>query len=452
MSRWLITGAGGQVGAELAVRCPDAVALGHAELDVTDPEAVTELLGRHAPDVVVNAAGWTDVDGAETHVEPAMAANAVGPGLLAAACRGLDATLIHLSSDYVFDGKTSSPYAVDAPANPASAYGRSKLAGERAVLASGARAYVVRTAWVYAAGFSNFVTTMTRLADERETLEVADDQHGQPTWARDLAGALVALGHAELDVTDPEAVTELLGRHAPDVVVNAAGWTDVDGAEAHVEQAMAANAIGPGLLAAACRRLDATLIHLSTDYVFDGAASTPYAVDAPANPASAYGRSKLAGERAVLAGGARAYVVRTAWVYAAGFPNFVTTMTKLAAERETLAVVDDQRGQPTWARDLAGAVVALGDSDAQPGVYHCTNAGETTWCGLARAVFEEIGADPGRVRPTSTEAFPRPAPRPAYSVLSADSWRAAGLPPTRPWRDALAAAFAGSPAAPRQPD
>jgi dTDP-4-dehydrorhamnose reductase len=257
----------------------------------------------------------------------------------------------------------------------------------------------------------------------------------------------VALGHADLDVADPEAVDAALDRHRPQVVVNAAGWTDVDGAETHVEQAMAVNAVAPGLLAAACRRLDATLIHISTDYVFDGEASAPYAEEASTGPRSVYGHSKLAGERAVLASGARAFVVRTAWVYGAAGSNFVTTMTRLAREQQTVAAVDDQHGQPTWARDLAAGLVALGESAAEPGVYHATNAGETTRCGLARAVFAEIGADPRRVRPAAAAALARPAARPAYSVLSGARWRAAGLPPLRSWREALAAAFAADGAA-----
>jgi dTDP-4-dehydrorhamnose reductase len=129
-------------------------------------------------------------------------------------------------------------------------------------------------------------------------------------------------------------------------------------------------------------------------------------------------------------------------VYGAGGGNFVRTMARLEATRDTIEVVDDQRGSPTWSRDLAAGLLALVEAGAPAGVYHCTNTGETTWYRLARAVFEELGADPDRVRPTTTAAFPRPAPRPAYSVLSPAAWLAAGLPPTRPWRDALHAAFA----------
>ncbi len=245
---------------------------------------------------------------------------------------------------------------------------------------------------------------------------------------------------AELDVTDTDAVeAAVAGRN---VVLNTAGWTDVDGAEAHEAVAYAANATGPAVLAAACARTGATLVHVSTDYVFAGDATTPYVEDAPVAPRSAYGRTKAAGERAVLDSGAPAYVVRTAWVYGQTGANFVKTMCRLERERDTLDVVDDQRGSPTWSRHLAAGLVELATSGASYGVYHCANAGETTWCGLARAVFAELGADPERVRATTTAAFPRPAPRPAYSVLSDTRWRAAGLTPLPPWRDAVAAAFA----------
>jgi dTDP-4-dehydrorhamnose reductase len=244
---------------------------------------------------------------------------------------------------------------------------------------------------------------------------------------------------AELDVTDPDAVaTAVAGR---DVVLNAAGWTDVDGAESDEAGAYAANATGPAVLAGACARVGATLVHVSTDYVFAGDARTPYAEDAPVDPRSAYGRTKAAGERAVLASGGPAYVVRTAWVYGETGANFVKTMARLERERDTVDVVDDQRGSPTWSRDLATGLVALAGSGAPFGIYHATGAGETTWCGFARAVFAELGADPARVRPTTTTANPRPAPRPAYSVLAGRRWRAAGLAPLPPWREALAVAF-----------
>jgi dTDP-4-dehydrorhamnose reductase len=252
----------------------------------------------------------------------------------------------------------------------------------------------------------------------------------------------VGLGRAELDLSDADAVDKVIADIAPSVVINAAAYTAVDAAETDEAGAQAGNVVGPANLAAACARVGARLIHLSTDYVFPGDASTPYEVDSPTGPRSVYGATKLAGERAVLSASRDAYVVRTAWVYGQTGGNFVKTMAKLEASRDTLSVVDDQRGSPTWSADLARGLVALASSSASPGIYHCTGGGETTWCGFARAIFEELGADPSRVQPTTTDAFPRPAPRPAYSVLSDRAWRAAGLPPMPDWRDALHRAFA----------
>lgn len=259
----------------------------------------------------------------------------------------------------------------------------------------------------------------------------------------DVPGAeAVGVARAELDITDPAAAEQALVDVRPDVVLNAAAYTAVDAAEADEAAALAVNAEGPATLAQVCALHGGRLIQVSTDYVFAGDAQAPYEVDAPVGPRSAYGRTKLAGEQAVRQLlPERSWVVRTSWVYGETGGNFVKSIARLAGERDTLDVVDDQRGCPTWSRDLAAGLVALAGSTAPPGVYHCTNAGETTWCGLARAVFAEIGADPGRVRPTSTAAVPRPAPRPAYSVLSGAGWRAAGLPAMRPWQDALHAAF-----------
>jgi dTDP-4-dehydrorhamnose reductase len=183
-------------------------------------------------------------------------------------------------------------------------------------------------------------------------------------------------------------------------------------------------------------------VQISTDYVFDGTATEPYPEDAPLRPLGAYGRTKAEGERRVLAAHPAAYVVRAAWLYGAAGGNFAATMLRLAGERDTVEVVTDQVGQPTWTADLAAAVVALLDADAPAGVYHGTNAGRASWFDFARAVFAENGLDPERVRPTDSSRFVRPAPRPAYSVLGHDAWSAAGLAAPRGWRDALTAAVA----------
>jgi dTDP-4-dehydrorhamnose reductase len=253
---------------------------------------------------------------------------------------------------------------------------------------------------------------------------------------------VVGLTRAELDVCDPAAAEKAVVDVRPDVLFNAAAYTAVDDAETDEATATAINGEAPANLARVCALHDVNLVHVSTDYVFAGDASSPYEVDAPTGPRSAYGRTKLAGEQAVRSLlPERSWVVRAAWVYGATGRNFVKTMSRLAGERDAVTVVDDQRGSPTWSRDLAAGLLALAAAAPTPGIYHYTNAGETSWYGLARAVFEEIGADPDRVRPTTTAAFPRPAPRPAYGVLSGAAWTAAGLPAPRPWRDALHAAF-----------
>lgn len=256
----------------------------------------------------------------------------------------------------------------------------------------------------------------------------------------------VAVTRADLDVTDPAAVRAALSEHRPAVVVNCAAWTAVDDAETREDDALRINGAGARNLAEACRESDAVLLHVSTDYVFPGDAEKPYAEDAPTGPRSAYGRTKLVGEQAVLSTlPGSGFVVRTAWLYGAGGGNFVRTMIKLEGVKDTLDVVDDQRGQPTWTVDLADRLVRLGQGalagTAPAGVYHGTSGGETTWFGLTREIFRLLGTDPARVRPTTSEAFVRPAPRPAYSVLGHDRWAAAGIEPIRDWREALTEAF-----------
>ncbi|WP_433554455.1 dTDP-4-dehydrorhamnose reductase [Micromonospora zamorensis] len=261
---------------------------------------------------------------------------------------------------------------------------------------------------------------------------------------------VTAATRADLDVTDPAAVRDVVGEH--DLVINTAAWTNVDGAEADEAAATAVNGTGVANLASACAASGARLIQVSTDYVLAGDARIPYPEDAPTAPVNAYGRGKLVGEQAV----ARllpdtGYVVRTAWLYGAHGPNFVATMLRLAEQRQQIDVVDDQHGQPTWSYRLAEQLVALADSAlegrATAGVYHSTCAGQTTWYGLARAVFTLAGLDPDRIQPTTSDRYPRPAPRPAYSVLAHSRWAAAGLPSLPDWHATLVDAF-DSPAPP----
>ena len=266
----------------------------------------------------------------------------------------------------------------------------------------------------------------------------------------DLMDVIAAAGHGavgmdlpDIDITQPHSVTAALDGARPDVVVNAAAYTAVDAAEEHEDVALLVNGVGPRVLAEAIASTPhVRLVHISTDYVFAGDATTPYAEDAIPAPSSAYGRTKLAGEvcvRQTLPD--RGFIVRTAWLYGVHGANFVKTMLALEATKPEISVVDDQRGQPTWSRDLARQILALIDSGAQAGIYHGTSSGEATWCDFTREIYRLSGADPERVHATTTDAFPRPAPRPAYSVLGHDRWASAGLLPIRHWREALAEAL-----------
>ena len=252
---------------------------------------------------------------------------------------------------------------------------------------------------------------------------------------------VTALDLPELDITDAAAVDAVVAGH--DIVVNVAAWTAVDAAEEKEAAAFAVNAVGPVNLARACARNGARMMQVSTDYVFPGDADKPYAEDDLPAPASAYGRTKAAGEwavRAELPG--RFWIVRTAWLYGAAGNNFVKTMARLQRERDAITVVDDQRGQPTWSLDLARAMLSLVAADAPAGIYHGTSSGEATWFEFARLVFELAGADPQRVQPVSSAQFASPTPRPSYSVLGHDGWAAVGLSPIRAWDEALREAVA----------
>ncbi len=251
----------------------------------------------------------------------------------------------------------------------------------------------------------------------------------------------------EIDITDPQSTAKVVGDWlAADVpgtpvVINAAAYTAVDNAESDEDTALKVNADGPRNLAEAiggrCR-----LVHVSTDYTFAGNATEPYRPDDATDPKTAYGRTKDAGDKAIREMAPdTAYVVRTAWVYGAYGPNFVKTMLKLAGSHDTLSVVDDQVGSPTWTRHLAIGLIEIAVGDAPAGYYHCTGGGQCSWYEFTRAIFELNGLDPERVQPTTSDAFVRPAPRPAYSVLSASEWAAAGLSPMPDWREALAEAF-----------
>lgn len=261
---------------------------------------------------------------------------------------------------------------------------------------------------------------------------------------------VLALTSSQWDITDPAAAERIVQRG--DVVINCAAYTDVDGAESDEAGAFAVNEAGPGHIARACARAGAQLIHVSTDYVFGGdfggAAPRPYEPSDHIAPQGVYARSKAAGEQAVLAALPEAsdgIVVRTAWVYTGGTgKDFVAVMRRLADGDGPVDVVNDQIGSPTYVGDLAAALLQVVDDRVPGPILHAANEGAVSRFDQARAVFEECGADPQRVRPVSTDHFPRPAPRPAYSALSGGQSAAAGLRPLRPWRPALVAALAAS--------
>lgn len=263
---------------------------------------------------------------------------------------------------------------------------------------------------------------------------------------RDLVELLgpdcTGLGRDALDITSPASARAVLSSCRPDVVVNCAAWTAVDDAEANENAALAVNGTAVFGLASACRETGALLIQVSTDYVFDGVARAPYPENHPPAPRTVYGRTKLAGEQAVRSLLPEAgYIVRTAWLYGAHGRSFVRTMLQRARAGVSSSVVDDQRGQPTWTVDVAARIHALVSAGASPGVYHATSSGEATWYDLAREVYRLAGADPGLVDPVGSRVYPRPARRPAYSVLGHSAWASAGLSPIGDWRDSLSRAL-----------
>jgi dTDP-4-dehydrorhamnose reductase len=252
-----------------------------------------------------------------------------------------------------------------------------------------------------------------------------------------------AWGSEDLDITQGPTVRDFVSQLSPTVIVNCAGWTDVDGAESNEPQASRVNSDGAENIALAAKQCGAKLMHVSTDYVFSGQSKTPWQVDDRIDPQSAYGRTKAAGESRVLATfQENSSIVRTAWLYSPWGKNFAKTMTKFAIKSEGEArVVDDQVGQPTSASDLAKQLVELGLSTSPAGIYHGTNSGQATWFEFSQEIFKLAGADVGRVTPVSSSEYQRPAKRPAYSVLSHDAWANTAVEPLRDWQIALADAM-----------
>jgi len=260
-----------------------------------------------------------------------------------------------------------------------------------------------------------------------------------PAWA-----TCRALGRGQLDIGNPGAARDYLEQEKPALVINAAAYTGVDKAESEPEAAHRANAQGPEWLARACEETGARLIHVSTDFVFDGQSSRPYGPEAPTAPLGEYGRSKLAGETAVLSALPGALIFRTGWVYSGIGGNFVKTMLRLMAEREELSVVADQVGTPTWAQGLARALWRAAERPQLTGIYHWSDAGVCSWYDFAVAICEEGRAlgllqRPVKIRPIPASDYPTPAQRPAYSVLDKQSsWRDLELEGVH-WRQQLRA-------------
>src|SRR3954468_11090849 len=261
--------------------------------------------------------------------------------------------------------------------------------------------------------------------------------HGRAV-ARDAARLghdVVTLGHQQLDITDADHVARIVGAARARAVINCAAYTDVDGAEAHDGRALRVNGDGPGHVARAAAEAGARVVHVSTDYVFDGSKREPWVESDPVAPLQAYGRTKLAGERAVAAANPEHAIVRTAWLFGAGGANFVDTMLRLGREREEVAVVTDQCGHPTWTGHLAPALVGMAERDGDVGVFHASGPGHCTWYEYAVEIFHRAGTRT-RVVPTTSDRVARPARRPAYSVLGSERGAAAALPP---WQEGVQA-------------
>ena len=247
----------------------------------------------------------------------------------------------------------------------------------------------------------------------------------------------------QLDITNQNDIDSFFTRELPDVVLNAAAWTNVDLAESQEEEAFLINAHGPKLLVEVCAKFNAKFVHISTDYVFSGMSNSPWSETSEVAPVSAYGRTKAAGERAVLdIYPSGSYVVRTAWLYSPWGKNFVKTMLKFALDGTgSVEVVTDQVGQPTSASDLAHQIYQMIDQNVSPAIYHGTNSGQASWFELAQKIFDLAEMDRERVIAVNSSRFPRSAKRPPYSVLDHSNWIGNAMSPMQSWQGALSDAF-----------
>lgn len=251
-----------------------------------------------------------------------------------------------------------------------------------------------------------------------------------------------AFGREDVDLNNMSDITRVVKRLRPDVIVNAAAWTAVDDAEDNEDSAYTINCLGASRVASVAAANSATFVHISTDYVFSGQSTTPFAEDDVPAPVGAYGRTKLAGERAVqLAHPTNSLIVRTAWLYSQFGNNFAKTMVRKALAHQPVRVVNDQRGQPTLATDLAAHIIDLVAAKVPAGTYHGTNSGECTWFDFATEIFRLAGSDPSLVTPVPSSEYPTKATRPAYSVLGHANTKNVGVAEMRPWLEALTLAI-----------
>ena len=246
---------------------------------------------------------------------------------------------------------------------------------------------------------------------------------------------LVLTTSKTLDITDERQVMDEIIRHKPDIVINSAAYTDVDGCEQNQDIAYAVNGEGVRNLALACKKIDCALVHISTDYVFDGSARNPISEDGEIGPISVYGKSKLQGEEAIVEILERFFIVRTAWLYGINGRNFPKTMLDLAQNHSEITVVYDEVGTPTYTPDLAYGISQLIETERY-GIYHLTNSGSCSWCEFAKLIFE-IAEEDVKVIPVTASEFARPAPRPSYSVLENKNWKDNGFKPLRSYKDAI---------------
>ncbi len=247
---------------------------------------------------------------------------------------------------------------------------------------------------------------------------------------------VTGLTRQDLDITDKKAVRQVFKHYRPEIVINCAAFTRVDDCESMKETAFSVNAEGPGNLASACRDSGALLVHISTDYVFDGSKKSPWKEDEPKAPLNIYGESKLQGEKRVEARCDNYLIIRTSWLFGLNGPNFIATMLNLSKKRDELSVVNDQEGSPTSTRDLAWGIKMLVMHDLR-GVFHCCNSGSCTWFDLCRFVFEKRGIKGVTLKPVPSESFPRPAARPEYSVLDTSRFKKFTGRKMRPWQQAV---------------